>query len=68
MPQKDNERDIILALQAIQNNLKLSARAIGKIYSVNHEKLCRRKLGIYLRRDIPANLRKLTDLEELVLV
>jgi hypothetical protein len=52
----------------MQNDPKLSARAAGKIYSVNHEKLCRRKLSIYPRRDIPANLRKLTDLEELVLV
>lgn len=34
MPQKDNKRNIILALQAMQNNPKLSARAAGKIYTV----------------------------------
>jgi hypothetical protein len=36
MPQKDDERNIILALQAIQNNPKLSARATGKIYTYNY--------------------------------
>ena len=68
MPQKNDERNVILALQAMQNDPQLSARAAGKIYTVNHEKLCRRKLGIPSRRDIPANSRKLTDLEESVLI
>ena len=68
MPQKNDERQINLALQAMQNDPDLSARAAGKIYSVDHEKLSRRKCGMRPRRDIPANLRKLTDLEESVLV
>jgi hypothetical protein len=68
MPQKDDERNINLALQAIKNDLTLSARAAGKIYTCNYQKLGRRRRGIQLRRDIPANLRKLTDLEELVIV
>ena len=68
MPQKNNESQIVLALQAMQNNPKLSARAAGKVYSVDHEKLSRRKRGIQPRHDIPANSRKLTDLEETVLV
>ncbi|KFZ19758.1 hypothetical protein V501_00528 [Pseudogymnoascus sp. VKM F-4519 (FW-2642)] len=68
MPPKSDEKNVILALQAMQNNPSLSARAAGKIYSVNHEKLCCRKLGIPSRRDIPANSQKLTDLEELVIV
>ncbi|KFZ25161.1 hypothetical protein V502_00372 [Pseudogymnoascus sp. VKM F-4520 (FW-2644)] len=68
MPLKSDEKNVILALQAMQNNPSLSARAAGKIYSVNHEKLCRRKLGIPSRCDIPANSRKLTDLEESVIV
>ena len=68
MPQKNDERQINLALQAMQNDPDLSARAAGKIYSVDHEKLSRRKRGMRPRRDIPANLRKLTDLEESVLV
>ena len=68
MPQKNDESQIILALQAMQNDPKLSARAAGRIYCVDHEKLSRRKRGIQPRRDIPANSRKLTDLEESVLI
>ena len=68
MPQKNDESQVVLALQAMQNDPKLSARAAGKIYSVDHEKLGRRKRGIRPRRDIPSNSRKLTDLEESVLV
>src|SRR3981189_435063 len=52
----------------MQNNPKLSARAAGKVYFVDHQKLSRRKHGIQPRRDIPATSRKLTDLEEVVLV
>jgi hypothetical protein len=68
MPQKDEERKIILALQAMQKDPNLSARAAGKIYACDHQKLSRRKRGMQQRRDILANSRKLTDLEELVLV
>ena len=68
MPQKHDESRIILALQAMQNDPKLSARAAGKIYSVSHEKLSRRRRGMQPRRDIIANSRKLTNLEESVLV
>ena len=68
MPQKVDERNIILALQVMQNDPKLSARAAGKIYTVSHEKLSRRRRGMQPRRDIPANSRKLTDLEESALV
>ncbi|KAJ5621159.1 hypothetical protein N7510_005143 [Penicillium lagena] len=68
MPQKNDERRVMLALQAMQNDPKLSARAAGRIYSVDHEKLSRRKRGIQSRRDILANSRILTDLEESVLI
>jgi hypothetical protein len=68
MPQKNDESQIVLALQAMQNDPKLSVRAAGKIYSIDHEKLSRRKRGILSRRDTLANLRKLSDLEESVLV
>jgi hypothetical protein len=51
----------------MQNDPGLSARSAGKIYSVNHEKLCRRRRGIQPRRDNLANSRKLTDLEESVI-
>ncbi len=57
-----------LALQAIQNDPKLSLRAAAKIYSVNYEKLSRRQRSQQSRRDILANSRKLTDLEESAIV
>jgi hypothetical protein len=65
---EDNERNIILALQAMQNDPKLSARAAGKIYTCDHQTLSRRRRGVKPRRDISANSRKLTDLEKSVLV
>lgn len=37
MPQKHDESQVILALQAMQNDKNLSARAAGKIYHVDHE-------------------------------
>src|SRR5436305_9462744 len=52
----------------MQNDPKLSARAAGKIYSIDHQKLSRRRRGIQPQCDIPANSRKLTNLEESVLV
>jgi hypothetical protein len=68
MPQTNNEGNINLALQAMQNDPTLSARAVGKIFTCSHHKLSSRKLGIQPRRDISANSQKLTNLEELVLV
>ena len=52
----------------MQNDLTLSARAARKIYTVDHQKLSRRRRGMQPRRDILANSRKLTNLEESVLV
>ena len=52
----------------MQNDLKLSARAAGKIYNVDYKKLSRRQRSIQSRRNIVANLRKLTNLEESVIV
>jgi hypothetical protein len=68
MPQQNDEAKVQLALQALPNNPKLSLRAAAKIYSVNHKKLSRRQRGQLSRRDIPANSRKLTNLEESVIV
>jgi hypothetical protein len=68
MHQRNDEAQVQLALQAMQNDTKLSARAASKIYDVDHEKLSRRRRGIQARRDIPANFRKLTDLEESIVV
>jgi hypothetical protein len=68
MPQKNDESQVNLALQAIRNDPTLSARTAGAIYSCDHVRISRRLRGIQPRRDIPANSRKLTDLEEGVLV
>ena len=68
MSQKDDERNIILALQAMKNDPNLSARAAGKIYTCNHQKLGRRMRSMQSRCDIQPNSQKLSNLEESVLV
>ncbi|OJJ78569.1 uncharacterized protein ASPGLDRAFT_53497 [Aspergillus glaucus CBS 516.65] len=68
MPQKHDECQVILALQAMQNDKKLSARAAGKIYHVDHEKLSRCRRGMQTRCNISANSQRLTDLEESTIV
>jgi hypothetical protein len=68
MPQKNDERQLILAIQALKRDPALRPRVAARIYSVDHRKLGRRLQGIPSRRDISANSRKLTDLEESVLV
>ena len=68
MPQTNDESQLILAIQAIQKDPTLCHRAAARIYSVDHWKLGHRIPGMCARCDIPANSRKLTDLEESVLV
>jgi hypothetical protein len=68
MPQNKDENGLILAIQALQRDPKLCVRVAARIYSVDHCKLGRRIQGVPSRRDILANSRKLTDLEESVLV
>jgi Tc5 transposase DNA-binding domain len=59
---------IILALKALENNQNLTSRAAAKIYKVPRTTLLRRRDGKKSRRDISANLRKLTNLEESVIL
>ena len=68
MASLSNEARIILALQALKNDHNLSLRAAAKIYSVSPATLMRRRDGKPARRDLPANSRKLTDLEEEAIV
>jgi hypothetical protein len=68
MPHKNDERQLVLAIQAMQSDLKLRLRVAARIYSMDHQKLGRYLEGVPSRRDIPANSRKLTNLEESVLV
>jgi hypothetical protein len=68
MPQKNDESNVILALEAMKRDPKLKLRAAGELYSVDFTKLHRRQHGMKSRRDIQANSRKLTNSEELVIV
>ena len=64
MESVDNERQMILACQAIQNTPKLSIRATAKIYGVPHSTLSARVKGVAVRRDTMPPCGKLTNLEE----
>jgi hypothetical protein len=68
MRQKNDESQLILAIQAIQKDPELRPQVAARIYSVDHRKLGRRLRGMRPRHDILANSRKLTDLEEQVLI
>ena len=64
MSPPSKEARVILALEAIWNNEKLSLRAAAKLYNIPYNTLRDRRAGKPARRDIPANLCKLMDLEE----
>jgi hypothetical protein len=68
MAKRANEKDVILALQALKNDQNLSLRAAARIYNVSHRTLARRRDGRTARRDTAANSRKLTDSEERAIV
>ena len=68
MPPTSKESRVILALEALEKHENLSLRAAAKIYDVHHTTLLRRRAGRPARRDIPANSRNLTDLEEQTIV
>jgi hypothetical protein len=62
------ESRIILALEALKKDPKLSVRKVATIYEIPKSSLHDRHAGKQPRREISANLRKLTDLEEKVLL
>jgi hypothetical protein len=68
MPQSSNEAKIILALQALQNNPKLSLRKAAAIYHVDRFALRRRQRGILSTRDTPTKSQKLSDQEEQIII
>ncbi|KAF4969921.1 hypothetical protein FSARC_2940 [Fusarium sarcochroum] len=68
MSQPSNEARILLALQAIQNNPTLSLRRAASIYKVPYSTLRRRQNGILAMRDAIPKSRKLSDLEENMIV
>ncbi|KAF6527705.1 hypothetical protein HZS61_008007 [Fusarium oxysporum f. sp. conglutinans] len=68
MPRLNNEANILLALQALQNDPKLSLRRAASIYTVSWKTLGRRQKGIQSQRDATPKSRKLSDLEEQTIV
>jgi len=64
MENPSKEARILLALQAIKNNNKLSIIAASHHYNVLPSTLYNRRDGKPARRNTPANSRKLTNLEE----
>ncbi|KAF4451962.1 hypothetical protein F53441_5134 [Fusarium austroafricanum] len=62
------EGRILLALQALQNDPKLKLRRAAEIYKVGRMILWRRQKGIQSRSDWVPKSRKLSDLEEQIIV
>ncbi|KAM5526863.1 tranpsosase [Fusarium oxysporum f. sp. phaseoli] len=60
MSQSSYEARILLALQALQNDPKLSTGQVATIYKVNYHTLQRRHNGIQSRRDTIPNSRRLS--------
>jgi hypothetical protein len=68
MKELSKESRLNLALQALQKDSKLSLRAASKVYSISYTTLHSRHHGRCARTDISANSRKLTNLEEEVVL
>ncbi|KAL2885552.1 High-osmolarity-induced transcription protein 1 [Ceratocystis lukuohia] len=68
MAQPKNEAIIVLALQALQTNPELGLRPAARLYQVDYHALRRRQNGIQCRRNTIPNSRRLSDLEEQVIV
>jgi hypothetical protein len=57
-----------MAVEAIEKNKNLSIRAATRLYNVPEATIRYRRTGRSVRRDLPANSCKLTDLEERMIV
>jgi len=68
MPSPSKEARLILAIQALEKDANLSVRGAAKIYKIDPKTLRRRRASQPSRRNIPANSRKLTDLEEQTII
>ena len=68
MGSSSKEARLLLALKAIENDEQLSIRATAILYNVPEASIRHRRAGRPIRRDLPANSRKLTDLEEETIV
>src|SRR6478736_9809228 len=68
MSDPNYEARILLALQALQNNPKLSLRCAADMYKVNRITLRRRQNGLQSRCDWIPKSRRLSNLEEQIIV
>ena len=68
MPQTNNEARILLALQAYKNDPELSLRRAAKLYQVNFTTLLRRHNGVQSRANTIPKPRKLSNLEEEIVI
>jgi hypothetical protein len=68
MESTSKEAQVNLALEALKRNPALSIRAAAKIYSVSKTRILRRRKHQLSRRDTMPNSRKLTNLEESIIV
>src|SRR4029434_6752625 len=62
------EARTLLALQALQNNPNLRVKPTARIYKISEARLRRRQDGIQSRGDIIPNSRRLSNLEEQIIV
>ena len=62
------ESRMILALEALKKDPQLSVRKAATLYEIPESSLRDRRTGMRPRCEAPANSRKLTDLEEKVLL
>jgi hypothetical protein len=67
-PDSCNEARLILAIQAIKNDATLSCRVASSVYNIPRATLQDRLAGIPARRDCEANSKRLTKLEEEVII
>jgi hypothetical protein len=65
---RSNEADIQLAFLSINGKQIYSSRAAAAVYNVAETTLCRRRVSIPPQRDCQPNTKKLTELEEEVIV
>lgn len=68
MENSSDEARVILAIQTLQKNPKLSVRKAALIYSIPETTLRRRRKNIPSRADTTPKSRKLTDEEETHLI
>ena len=68
MSAKQKEAQLMLAIEAIEQDPKLSLRKAAKIYRVDHTTLIRRRGGKPARINTMPNSRNLTELEEEIIV